>query len=72
MAYFRFFLGSPQRFLATLVGFLVVSGIVVPGLADLLAARIMGIVQSLLGPAVTLLFVYWALRGIVGGLFRGK
>ena len=72
MEFFRFFLGTPQRFAASFVGFFILAGVFIPGVADMIAARVMGAINTLFPPVMMLLFIYWVLKGIVGGVFGGR
>lgn len=66
MNWFRFFFGTPRRFLTTftVVGLIVV--LVFPGLLRLSAERLVNELAPLLGPVLMIVIVFAGLRMILG------
>jgi branched-subunit amino acid transport protein len=65
----RFFLGTPQRFLRTLIGVAIMTAFVKP---EILVNAVNGLylaVQPLIAPAITIAIVVYAIKIIVS---RGK
>lgn len=71
MEWIRFFVGTPQRFLGSFLGFFILAGVFIPGVADAIAARIMAAVNSLFAPLLVIAFIYWVLGGMVRSLLGG-
>jgi hypothetical protein len=67
MVWFRFFLGTPRRFVATMVAIGVVVVIAFPGLLEMAVRRFVCALMPLLGPAMIVLIVFAGLRMIVRG-----
>lgn len=67
----RFFLGSPSRFLGTVVGIGIAVCLVEPSLFEMALNRAMGAVitavQPLIGPALAVIIVLAGLRKMLGG-----
>ena len=65
--WFRYFLGTPQRFVRTLIAAGIVLVMIKPELLERAVAGIFVAIQPLIGPAVTLAIVIYAIRIIIGG-----
>ena len=67
----RFFVGTPQRFLATLAGIGLIVVLINPTLLEIAVDRLLMAVNPLLGPALTILIVLAGIRIILGSFGSG-
>jgi len=72
MQWFRFFVGTPQRFLATFTVVGLITVLVFPGLLWTAAERLVAEITPLLGPVIMLLIVFAGLRVMFGGFSGGS
>lgn len=63
----RYFIGSPERFMRTVVVFGLIAVILNPGMLRVAAGRLINELSPLLGPALTILIVLAGIRLIIGG-----
>jgi len=71
MNWFRFFLGTPRRFLATMTAIGLITVMIFPSLLRTAVERLLAAINPLIGPAVTLLIIFLAYRIILAPLVRG-
>ena len=69
MEWFRYFFGTPQRAVRTIIALGFLSVIILPGLLLMVVERFVTALMPLLGPALAVLIVLAGLRLIVG---RGR
>lgn len=67
----RFFVGTPQRFLATLAGIGLIVVVINPLLLAIAVGNLLVAVSPLLGPALTILIVLAGIRIILGSFGGG-
>ncbi len=67
----RFFVGTPQRFLATLAGIGLIVVLINPTLLEIAVDRLLMAINPLLGPALTILIVLAGIRIILGSFGGG-
>ncbi len=63
----RYFIGTPERFMRTVVVFGLIIVILNPGLLASAANQLIAELSPLLGPALTILIVLAGIRMILGG-----
>ena len=66
MEWFRYFLGTPQRFVRTLVGLAIVAVLIDPTILSNTVSGLMAVVSPLIGPIVTIVIVWFAIKKILG------
>ena len=67
----RFFVGTPQRFLATAAGIGLIIVLINPILLAIAVDRLIMAINPLLGPALTILIVLAGIRIILGSFGSG-
>lgn len=70
--WFRFFFGTPQRFLGTCAGLAILAAVIEPSLLHLAAERIMRTFEPLMGPFLQFAIIGYGFKLIFFGSSRGK
>ena len=70
-AWITFFVGTPQRFLYTLLGISLLTVLVWPGLLRMAVERLVAELSPLLAPVLTIFVIFIGLRVMFGGRARG-
>jgi hypothetical protein len=70
-AWVNFFLGTPQRFLYTLLGVSVIVVLAWPGLLRMAMERLVMELSPLLAPMLTIFVIFIGLRVMFGGRAKG-
>ena len=65
--WFRYFLGTPRRFLTTLAGIGLITVMINPGILTTAVENLVAALMPLLGPALAVVIVFAGLRMILRG-----
>lgn len=63
----KFFIGTPQRFLVTMAGLLVLASLADPGIPGRMAQGIVALLSPFIGIGITIVIIVLVLKGMVGG-----